>query len=422
MAKITDISKFAARQGFKVGDDLVALGGYPFKDILDYLYFDNERKFEAVVVREGKEKKLSVSKSEGQSLGLEFDLEMKPIHCKNKCIFCFVDQLPKGMRDTLYVKDDDYRLSFVSGCYVTLTNLSDEDIQRIIRLKLSPIYISVHAFSDDIRFKMVKNPNTLNLIPLMKKLGQAGIIMHTQLVIVPGVNDGDELTKSIEGLRGIMGVETVAVVPVGLTKHRDNLPELRTPHIEEAASTVKEVERLHSRYNGFCWCSDEYYMRAGLPLPRYEYYGDFEQIENGVGLIAEFNDNLDYSLSQTDKMNLGKRVGYITGESFAPVLRRTLETIDAHLGTSSTVFGIINNYFGNTVTVAGLVTAVDIMAQTDGAAADIFVLPDNMLREFTDMFLDNISIGEVEKTLGKPIVVVSHSGADLVEKLIENLG
>ena len=227
MPKITGLSKIAKKLGFKVGDDIVRIGGYDVVDELDYLFYDNEKSFEVDVIRDGKQKTIHVRKKDGQQLGLEVDWQMKPAVCKNKCIFCFVDQLPKGMRDSLYIKDDDYRYSFISGSYVTLTNVTDADIDRIIRLRLSPLYRSVHAFDDDVRQFILKNPNTHKLKAYMKKLGENGIKMHTQLVVVPDVNDGKVLEDSIRGLHAMEGVLSVAVVPVGLTEHRAALANLK---------------------------------------------------------------------------------------------------------------------------------------------------------------------------------------------------
>ncbi|MEG2274363.1 MAG: DUF512 domain-containing protein [Clostridia bacterium] len=421
MPKIKVISKFAKKLGLNIGDDVVSIGGYPMLDELDYIYFDGEKNFDIEFLRGGEKHKIHIKKDGMQPLGLEFEIEMKPYLCKNKCIFCFVDQLPKGLRDTLYVKDDDYRFSFISGSYVTLTNVSEDEINRIIRLKLSPLYISVHAFDDEIRLKMLRNPNTLKLKEYMKKLGNAGIKMHTQLVVVPGVNDGKVLEDSIRGLHGMKNVETCAVVPVGLTCHREKLDNLPLVSVENAVDTIKLVEKLHTELNGFCWCADEYYVKAGENVKDFAYYGAFEQIENGVGLLADFFDNLDYSLSTTKNMRLGKKVAFATGVSFAPILKQMTPKIEAKLGIKCEVCGIENNFFGKTVTVAGLVTAGDIMKQMQGVDCDAIILPDNMLREFTDMFLDNIEKCEVEKALNKKIVVVSHSGSDLIEKLAENL-
>lgn len=418
MSKIINLSPIAQKLGFMIGDDVVKMGGYPFRDVLDFLYYDNEKKFDVVVKREGKEKKIKVRKKEGESLGLEFE-EMEVIRCKNKCVFCFVDQLPKGLRDTLYVKDDDYRLSFISGCYVTMTNVKEEDVERIIRLKLSPLYISVHAFNDDKRVELVKNPNTRNLIKLMERLGQAGIEMHTQLVIVPEMNDGATLIESIEGLHAVTGVQSVAVVPVGITGHRDGLAKIRPVTKDEANETIDHVEWLNNKFGGnFCWCSDEYYLRAERQIPAFDFYGNFDQIENGVGLISDFCDNLDYTLSETTPKQLKGNVTMITGTSFAPVLNNEKTKIESKLGLNISVKGVLNTFFGETVTVAGLVVGRDIVDQVKDENTDVYVIPDNMLREFTTTFLDDTTVIELEQKLEKPVLVVAHNGTDVVNKLV----
>lgn len=419
MPKIVGLSKFAKRTGFKIGDELVKLGGYDVVDELDYLFYDNEDSFEAEILRKGKIKTVKVHKN--RPLGLEIDWDMKPAVCKNHCIFCFVDQLPKGMRDSLYVKDDDYRFSFISGSYVTLTNVTDEDIDRIIRLRLSPLYISVHALDDDVRQFMVKNPNTRKLRGYMEKLGKNGIAMHTQLVVVPGINDGKVLEDSIRGLKRIEGVETVAVVPVGLTEHRAKLADLTPVDETNARETIALVEKLHIELNGFCWCSDEYYVKAGMPIRDYSYYGAFDQIENGVGLLAEFDENFKYSLEEMKTVDLNKRIYMITGTSFAPLLEKYMPALEDKLGIECKVNAIKNDFFGHTVTVAGLVTATDIINQAE-RGADAYVIPDNMLREFTDTFLDNKSVNEVEAALGAPIIIVPHNGNDFAGCIARHFG
>lgn len=418
MPKIKEVSNIAKRLGFKVGDEVLRIGGYAMIDELDYLYYDNEKKFSVDISRDGKERTIKVHKKDGQSLGLEFDIDMKPVVCKNKCIFCFVDQLPKGMRSTLYIKDDDYRYSFMCGSYVTMTNVSEADIERVIRLKLSPLYISVHAWDDDVRTFILKNPNTRKLKDQMRRLGEAGIIMHTQLVVVPDVNDGKVLEDSIRGLHEVKGVETVAVVPVGMTGHRGNLPDLKPVDEQNARDTIALVEGLYKEYGGFCWCSDEYYVKANLPTPNSTYYGAFDQIENGVGLLADFDDNFEYNLGEVEDCNLSKRVEFITGVSFAPYLEKYAKKIEKKLGVECKVNAIINNFFGKSVTVAGLVTAGDIIAQLgNNNPPDAYVIPDNMLREFTDTFLDNKTVEDVAGALNAPIIVTAHNGSDLVKKI-----
>ena len=421
MPKITKLNDIAKKQGFRLGDDVLRIGGYKMGDELDYLFYDNEKKFSVDILRDGKEHTVKVHKKEGQSLGLEFAIDMKPVVCKNKCIFCFVDQLPKNMRPSLYVKDDDYRYSFMCGSYVTMTNVTEEEIERVIRLKLSPLYISVHAWDDDIRTYILKNPNTRKLPDQMRRLGANGIKMHTQLVVVPDVNDGKVLEDSIRGLHSVEGVETVAVVPVGMTGHRETLAKLKAVDEQNARDTIKLVEGLNAEYGGnFCWCSDEYYVKANIDVPSSSYYGAFDQIENGVGLIADWKDNFEYSLSEVPTMNLGKKIDLITGVSFAPILKEYAKKLEAKLGLKAEVHAIVNNFFGKSVTVAGLVTAGDIIDQVGGVKSDAFVIPDNMLREFTDTFLDNKTVEEVEAALGAPIIVVSHSGSDTAQKIVEH--
>ncbi len=415
--KIKAVGKIGKKQGFKVGDELTMLGGYKVQDDLDYLFYDNEQRFDAEIVRDGKTKVIHVKKKVGESLELEFDYEMKPVVCKNHCIFCFVDQLPKGMRDSLYVKDDDYRYSFMCGSYVTMTNVTDEDIARIVRLKLSPLYISVHAFDNDIRKYMLKNPNTARLIDQMRYLGSHGIIMHTQLVVVPGINDGKVLEESIRGLHSVPGVETVAVVPVGLTGHRNGLSSLNTVNERNARETIVLVDKLHREYGGFCWCSDEYYVKANVDVHDGSFYGAFDQIENGVGLLTQFKENFEYELEEVEDCKLDKCVHMITGVSFAPYLKEYAKRIDKKLGTTSVVHTVINDFFGHSVTVAGLVTAGDILKQVDVKGADLVILPDNMLREFTDTFLDNIRLGELEEKLGVHIIPVAHDGSNILSTI-----
>ena len=421
MPKIIKLNDIAKKQGFRLGDDVLRIGGYKMVDELDYLFYDNEKKFSVDVLRDGKEHTIKVHKKEGQSLGLEFEIDMKPVVCRNKCIFCFVDQLPKNMRPSLYVKDDDYRYSFMCGSYVTMTNVSEEEIERVIRLKLSPLYISVHAWDDDIRTFILKNPNTRKLPEQMRRLGANGIKMHTQLVVVPDVNDGKVLEDSIRGLHGVEGVETVAVVPVGMTGHRESLAKLKPVDEQNARDTIKLVEGLNEEFGGnFCWCSDEYYVKANVKVPDSSYYGAFDQIENGVGLIADWEDNFEYGLSETPTRKIDKKIDMITGVSFAPLLKEYSKKLEEKFGLEVEVHAIVNNFFGTSVTVAGLVTAGDIIDQLQGVKSDAFVIPDNMLREFTDTFLDNKTVEEVETALGAPIVVVSHNGSDTAQKIVEH--
>lgn len=418
-AKITNLSHFAKKQGLKIGDELVSIDGYKFCDVLDLQFYESQEKFFVEILRKGKQKKVQIKKRFDQLLDIEIDQELEPYRCKNKCKFCFVDQLPKGMRDLLYVKDDDYRFSFICGGFITMTNLSDEEIDRIIRLKLSPLYVSIHAFDDEVRKTLVRNPKTLNLIKNIKRLTDNGIKIHTQMVVVPGINDGKVLEEGIRELHKIENIMSVAVVPVGLTKHREKLDYLPSVDKQNAVDTIKMVEKLNDEFKDFCWCSDEYYIKAEMPFPPYEYYYDFEQIENGIGLVADFKENLKYSLEEVGKQNLDKKLSIITGVSFAPIMEQEKIAIEKTLGVEIDVQKVENDFFGHTVTVAGLLTAGDIINQVKNNGCDAFLIPNTMLKELSNLFLDNVTVETVEKALGAKIVVVSAYGTDMAQKIME---
>ncbi|NLZ25143.1 MAG: DUF512 domain-containing protein, partial [Clostridiales bacterium] len=391
--------------------------GYPPMDVF---YFDEAESLEIEVERNGERLTFKVEKEQGEPLGITVE-DFTCIRCKNKCSFCFVDQLPKGLRETLYVKDDDYRLSFISGCYITLTNLSPFEVERIIRLKLSPIYISVHAYDEAVRLRLVKNPNTKEMFDLIRRFSDAGIVMHTQIVCVPEINDGDIMEETIEKLHEIEGVKSLAVVPVGLTKHREGLERLRPFTKEEARETVKRVERLNRKFGGFCYASDEFYLKAGLPLPSYEYYGDFCQIENGVGLIADFKANIEYGLSLITEKKINKKVALFTGFSFAPSLGEIKKEIEQKLSLEIDVIAVENNLFGNTVTVAGLITGGDLVKAINNLNKkyDAYFIPSTMLRELGDMFLDSMTIKDIKKLTGVKLKVLDARGVDTIKVLSE---
>ncbi|MDR3215969.1 MAG: DUF512 domain-containing protein [Clostridiaceae bacterium] len=440
LGTVADLGKLARQAGLKRGDRIISMGGYPYTDVLDYYFFDGEDEpFEITVERNGKIKNFTVKKPPTSTLDLSFDDEISPIECKNNCVFCFVRQLPEGMRDTMYVKDDDYRLSVISGTYITLTNLSDAEKERIIRLKLSPLYISVHAYSPEVRLKMLKNPSTLKLFSIMKEFAAAGIEMHTQVVVCPGINDGTVLNETIAELHKLYpSVKSAAVVPVGLTKHRCGLPELTPVTREQARQTVADTEKFNHEFGGFVWCADEYYLKAELPLPDYGYYEDFSQIENGVGLIADFRDKFFENLQEAASGGTGltnvtggvnskkafasvpKRVLLITGVSFAEELRVVAKKIEQAFPEAfkCSVLPVLNDFFGTTVTVAGLVTGGDIIAQAAGINADFAMIPANMLREFGDVFLDGVSVDELSAALKMPVYIGAADGNDFLKVLL----
>ena len=426
MAKIIAVQKggIGEELGMEIGDELLGFNGEQIVDVLDYAFYDSQEEFTLNLrTKQGEKVDIDIEKEEDESLGLELDesVQLEPMRCKNKCLFCFVDQLPKGMRDTLYVKDDDYRLSFVSGNYVTLSNIGQKELDRIAKLRLSPLYISVHAFDREIKTKLVSNPESAKVFDKMDFLANHGITMHTQIVLCKNLNDGKVLDKTLEELyKRYPSVKTVAVIPVGLTGHRQKLYPLESFGKEDAVKVIAQVEDFNKKAGGeFCWCSDEFYIKAEKQLPPYESYGDFDQIENGVGLCAEFKEEFLSALDEVGGSKAELNIASVTGQSFKDILKSLCEKLkDKYPNVNLRVKDIYNDFFGRSITVAGLITAGDIIKQFKDAP-EYTIIPSNMLREFTDTFLDGITVSELEKALGTHIVV-SHGGEDYV-KIIDRL-
>ena len=426
MAKIIAVQKggIGEELGLEIGDELLGFNGEQIVDVLDYAFYDSQEEFTLNLrTKQGEKVDIDIEKEEDESLGLELDesVQLEPMRCKNKCLFCFVDQLPKGMRDTLYVKDDDYRLSFVSGNYVTLSNIGQKELDRIAKLRLSPLYISVHAFDREIKTKLVSNPESAKVFDKMDFLANHGITMHTQIVLCKNLNDGKVLDKTLEELyKRYPSVKTVAVIPVGLTGHRQKLYPLESFGKEDAVKVIAQVEKFNKKAGGeFCWCSDEFYIKAEKQLPPYESYGDFDQIENGVGLCAEFEEEFLSALDEVGGSKAELNIASVTGQSFKDILKSLCEKLkDKYPNVNLRVKDIYNDFFGRSITVAGLITAGDIIKQFKDAP-EYTIIPSNMLREFTDTFLDGITVSELEKALGTHIVV-SHGGEDYV-KIIDGL-
>lgn len=421
MAKVIAVDKggIAQEMGVEVGDELLGFDGMPIVDILDYLYYDAQESFVMNMrAKQGGEVDLEIEKESDEPIGLTLDdsMQLEPMRCRNKCVFCFVDQLPDGMRDTLYVKDDDYRLSFVSGNYVTLTNVSQAELERIVRLRLSPLYISVHVYDPETKVKMISNPRGAKLFDQMRYLADNGIKMHGQIVLCKGLNDGEKLRRTLEELYRLRPqMLSVAVIPVGLTKHRAGLYPLEPIDRDCARATIDLVEAFDRGVGGgFCYCSDEFYLKAARDLPPYERYGDFGQIENGVGLVAEFTHAFDAALAKARKSDKRARVAFVTGQSFRAILCKLTDKLKTKFPNVETrVVDIVNEHFGKSITVAGLITAKDVIAQARDLPP-VTVIPSTMLREFTDTFLDGMTVKELEDALNTEIVV-SRGGADIVE-------
>lgn len=420
MAVIVGIDRggVARKYGIKVGDVLLGFNGIDFADILDYHYYDGMDNFVCNISR-GKERlDIEINKSCCETLGLEFgdEAELSPKRCHNKCKFCFVDQLPKGMRDTLYVKDDDYRLSFVSGNYITLTNVFDKELERIIRLKLSPLYVSVHATDSNIKNQLVTNPEAAKMFEKLQLLTKNGIEVNTQIVLCPNENDGDILVKTLDDLATLKPMlKSCAVVPVGLTKHREGLYPLVGVDKQKARECINIICAANEKYGKFAYPSDEFYILADMPLPPYDFYGDFDQIENGVGLIREFEDGVALALDEAKQRKSKSKVSLITGVSFAPFLRGFCDKIQQKfVGLQCDVVAVKNEFFGQSITVAGLITAGDIIKQCCGKLHRDVIIPSSMLKEFSDMFLDGVTTRQLARKLGVRLHICS-GGYDLVK-------
>lgn len=430
MLKISNVEKGSVAKvvGLQKDDVIVRFNGEKAKDMLDVAYFDSQANFSVTVNRSGEEVSFHVKKDAGEPMGWDFydECYIEPRWCANKCVFCFVDQLPKGQRKTLYVKDDDWRLSFVSGNFVTLTNVSDEDVQRIVEKKFSPLYISVHATDEQLRKTLLGNPKARPIMPLLKTFAENGIYMFTQIVMCPNLNDGKQLQKTLTDLFCLYPyVKNVAVVPVGLTKHRSCLYNI-TPVDEKVASeTVDFVEQFDKECfaktgKHFAYCSDEMYLYANRDVPDFDYYGDFEQLENGVGLIADFRYQFNLAFRGAVSAKHGS-FSVVTGVSATPLMQETLQKAKEKFpNLEANVITVKNKFFGETVTVAGLVVGADIVEtlQHTQNVGDTLLLPRVMLREIEDVFLDGMTLQQLKETTGKKIIVVA-DGYEFCQALME---
>jgi len=419
----------AGKAGISPCDTLLKINGHAVKDVLDYRYYLTERDLKlAVKTAGGETRAMCITKREYEDIGLEFETYLmdEERFCRNRCIFCFIDQMPKGMRDSLYFKDDDSRLGFLFGNYVTLTNLCDEDIERIISMKMSPVNISVHTMNPGLRVQMMNNENAGKSLRFLKKLTDAGIKVNAQLVLCPGLNDGAELERSLRELSALSpNLQSVALVPVGLTKHRDGLFVLR-PYTEAESRAVIGIsdryaaENLTKHGTRICYPSDEFYILAGLSLPDYESYGDFDQLENGVGLIRLLEREFYDALNDEATRAVNRAVTIATGVLAKPFIEKLTNAAEERFkGLKVTVIAVQNRFFGESVTVAGLVTGVDLIRElkAQGAAGTVLI-PSAMLRHEGDLFLDGIGIPEVEAELNIKLCAVKNDGYELLSRMI----
>ncbi|SFQ96679.1 DUF512 domain-containing protein [Desulfoscipio geothermicus] len=409
------------------GDVILKINDQEIEDVLDYRYLIAEENLQVLVQKHyGEHWLLEIEKDPDENLGVTFRDGGwgHTRRCANNCIFCFVDQMPGEMRSTLYVKDDDYRLSFAQGNFITLTNMGQAALERIVAMRLSPLYISVHTTNPELRRRIMGNPGAGRIMEQLRYLADNGIEMHTQAVLCPGVNDGAELTRTVSDLGALWpAVRSLAVVPVGLTAHRRGLHHLRPFNGDEARAVVEEV---HRRQNDFLaqiqyplvFASDEFYLLAGYPVPPAEKYGGFPQTENGVGLLRLFMDEWDRVRRHLPvRVAHPARYSVVTGRLAGPVLAPVVEKLNRISDLAIMLHVLKNNFFGNTVTVAGLLTGRDLLDGLTGRdLGDRLFIPSVMLREGQEVFLDDITVDELSRRLHVPITMVN-GPEDLVREL-----
>ncbi len=424
--KVFGVTKgsFAEKAKLKKGDLLLSINGQEIVDVLDYRFYQNEEKLTLEIERDGKRRLVKIKKGEYDEIGLEFETYLmdKQRSCKNNCIFCFIDQLPKGLRESLYFKDDDSRLSFLFGNYITLTNITDHEIDRIIKMHISPINVSVHTTNPKLRQKMMNNRFAGDSLNALWRICDAKISVNCQLVLCPGYNDGEELERSLEDLLKYENVESIACVPVGLTAHREGLKELSPFDKKTAGAVIDIIEKFgdveEAKGNTRrVYPSDEFFILAEREIPKYEYFGEFKQLENGVGMSALFENDAKKALEICEPNKKKRTVTCVTGEAAATLISRVAKMAEEKSTLlSCNVVAIKNEFFGGKVTVAGLVTATDIINQLRGKTiGDELIIPDTMLRREGDLFLDDKGVGDIEKELGVKIRISGADGFSFIE-------
>lgn len=428
--KIFDVTtgSHADKAGIKKGETLLSINSNEIVDVLDYRFYQVNRKLTLEVADEDKNvRTIEMTKGEYEEIGLEFETYLmdKQHSCRNKCIFCFIDQLPKGMRESLYFKDDDSRLSFLFGNYITLTNITEHEIDRIIKMHISPINVSVHTTNPELRCKMMNNRFAGDTLKYLKRFADAGITLNCQIVSCPGINDGDELVRTLTDLENL-GVNMTAIVPVGLTRYRENLYPLVPYNKETAGQTIDIIEKMgdecvkkHGRRIFFP--GDEFYLLAEREIPSPEFYEDFSALEDGIGMIAYLTDDVGWKLEELDAdESLCHKVTIACGEGVFPYMKRIMSMINEKFPNITINTRAIKNYFfGGGVNVSGLVTGGDLIDQLrDDDLGDRLLIPSSMLRFENDLFLDDVSTDDVERELGVTLVPVNNNGNDLVEAVI----
>ena len=432
MVKIFGVEKngLADKAGICSEDVLVSVNGNEINDVLDYRFYLTERKVRLELIRNEKHVTVKIKKDEYDDIGLEFETPLmdKKHSCKNKCIFCFIDQNPKGMRDSIYFKDDDSRLSFIHGNYITLTNMTDADVERIIKMRISPINVSVHTTDPELRVMMMKNKRSGEVLSYIDRFVEAGLTVSGQVVLCRGVNDGEALRKTLTDLSRLMpGVASVAVVPAGLTAHRDGLYPLCDFTPEEAGEVIDIIDsvalsNLEKHGMRGVYASDELFLKSGRPLPEESYYEGYPQIENGVGLLRSFSEEFGFALEDIIQVCLEKprRVTVATGMAACQTLTELCGLLSRSIsGLDINVVGIKNDFFGHSVTVSGLLTGRDILAQLRGCdLGDELIISSSSLRREEKDFLCGMTASQLADALGVTVCAVPQGGGEFLGALI----
>ncbi len=430
--KNVEKGSLAQQYGIQPGDVLLSVNGYEMEDVFDYYYqTDNDSiTLEIRDVNTDQVQSITIEKDPSEDLGISFEKGLMDDYrsCHNKCIFCFIDQMPPGMRDTLYFKDDDTRLSFLQGNYVTLTNMKDKDLDRVIRYHLSPINISVQATDPELRCKMLHNRFAGDILEKIEKLAAADVEMNGQIVLCKGINDGEQLQRSISDLYKFHPhMKSLSVVPVGLSKYRDGLYPLEPFEREDAVRTIEIIEKWQQKSmeeygDHFVQASDEWYLLAGLDFPAEDRYDGYIQLENGVGMMRLLWEEFHEALAETKRPVFMKKqkISIATGRLAGPMLKQlAADFMEKFPKIEVNVYEIRNDFFGERITVSGLITGQDLMAQLKGVdLGDKLLLPINMLRMGELVFLDDYTVDDVERALQVKIDIVKSDGLSFVQKLL----
>lgn len=433
MVKITEVEKHskASRKRIKPNDELISINGNPVRDVLDYRFYLTDTVIVLEIMRNGKTKKVKIKKDEYEDIGLSFETPLmdKKQRCKNKCVFCFIDQNPEGMRESIYFKDDDSRLSFLHGNYVTLTNMTEEDVDRIIKMHISPINVSIHTTNPELRVRMMGNKRAGDVLAYLDRFCEAGLSISGQIVLCRGINDGEELRRSLSDLSGYFpSLTSLAVVPAGLTKHREGLYSLSDFTAEEASAVIDLVNEFGDRQlaatgERVFYAADELYLKAHRPIPTEDYYEDYPQLENGVGMLRSFSDEFLCELKEIgDELSeLGeRRVTVVTAVAAYDTMAKLVSEASERIPSLKTSLKCIKNkFFGESITVTGLLVGQDILEQLSGEdLGDEVIIPGNCLRYPERDFLCGMTLVELENKLGTTVRVGGETGDGFLRDLL----